>query len=316
MASKRDTAVIEAEGGASSGPPAPEGRADSVTSPLPDARADALNPHDDGEVTHVSRSTLEPLGHAFCEPTHPSDWTSGPRDACADCGFNREDHNAWFAHPNAPEPGDMTVTDYDANGEAIDREVGPKRAAQEGLPGVGQAGIWGDYQGHRLSHVQLAFGGGPDAPRDLAGKLKIGDRIHLLVTGYVANNGYQQDRDLIYFGKVRVKLDAVTVPGKRFVEDAMVVPEPLVTPPPELIRKALVHELVTRAAEWEADETTVETVGGAYPLPLLNRAADLIADLAHLFDPLPFEEDGSDLATSDDVEEAEPAADAEAMAEA
>lgn len=293
MARKRDTAVIEAEGGASSLPPAPEGSADRVA-----------DPHEGEDITRPERGSIIPLGHAFCEPRAVAvDWVASARDACADCGFNREDHNPLFGQPNA-EPGDMTVTDYDAKGEAIDREVGTKPTAQPTLPGVPSEGIWGDYQGHRLSHVQLAFGGGPDAPRDLAGKLKIGDRIHLLVTGHVANNGYQQDKDLIYFGKVRVKLDAVTVPGKRFVEEAMVVPEP-----PELIRRSLVEPFVIEAAAFLDGRE-----------PSMADCLALLADLASLFDPLPFEEDGET-----DVDEATGSADdtsplsaalAEAMAEA
>lgn len=291
MPSKAATAELAADGGATTMPTAPEGSADRVA-----------DPHEGEDITRPERGSIIPLGHAFCPASgHAVDWQVSPADPCADCGFDYRDHNPLFGQ-EPPAPGDVTVmaTGYE-NGEAIDREVGPKCSAQEGLPGVGQASIWGDYQGHRLSHVQLAFGGGHDAPRDLAGKLKIGDRIHLLVTGYVANNGYQQDKDLIYFGKVRVRLDAVTVTGKRFVEDAMVVPEP-----PELIRKALVQELVTRADELLEDGGILAGDGTA-------RVNGLIADLAHLFDPLPFEEDANSPGSPDSSPLS--AALAEAMAE-
>jgi len=260
--SKAALAELAANGGASTLPTAPNGSAERVA-----------DPHEGEDITRPDRDSTILLNHAFHGQGVKQNGVTEPWDICADCGWPRSDHNPDYGK-DAPEPGDMTITDYDAKGEAIDREVGPKPTAQPTLPGVPSASIWGDYQGHRLSHVQLAFGGGPDAPRDLAGKLNIGARIHLLVTGCVASNGYQQDKDLIYFGKVRVKLDAVTVPGKRFVEEAEAM---TITPPPAFVHKSVVADLVKRAFEDDGKPATDEGAESE-PSPLSAALAEAMAE--------------------------------------
>lgn len=273
MASKRDTAVIEAEGGTTT--------------------ERVAGPHEGEDITHVSRATLEPLGHAFCpqygaEPDKPE-----PTDSCADCGFDFRDHNPWFGQPNS-QPGDVTVTDYDAKGEAVDRAVPPITVEPE-LPGMPEGGIWGEYQGRRLTHVALGFGGGPDAPASLAGKLGLGQTVYLSAKCTVASNGFRRDKQtLLPYGTASLHVESVSVAGEPLpVADEVPVP-------PELIRRSIVEEFVKRAAAVDAKWFDARTEPSAEAMIEGDEmAAELISDLAHLFDPRP---DSSDLAAADTQE--------------
>lgn len=298
MAKRAEQAIIDSEGGVATMPAAPEGSAERLRNSGDSIAAEAKeSAHDDDFVLHPPKESIEPLGHAFCrtravhtsycalvhDRDHDCDCHPAPPlpiEICKDCGWPFSDHNPDFGK-EPPVPGDtqIHVTDYAANGESVDRTVEPKPSKQAALPGT-DGHIWGEYDGLALSHRQFSFGGSPHFPRELAnlfpnGHLRAGDRQHFVVTGIVGKSEFGPDAHGINFGKTKFKIDAVSLPGK----GEAAPDERKDDIPPELIRKSMVTELVTRAAGLAAT--------GGEPI----EAWEIVRDLSHLFDPLPFEED-------------------------
>lgn len=274
MVSKKDQELANSDGGVATMPTAPEGSAERI--------------HDDDELLHPPKASIEPLSHAFCEPRETSrcecgeirmncDCVDTPDTECADCGFDRRDHNPNYGQP-VTEPGDaqIRVTDYGANGEAVDRGVSPRPKQQEPLPGMPAPPDWGIHQGLPVTRMILGFGGAPNAPHPLAGNLDLDETVWLKIGCSVAATRYKRgkkDED----GTVA---EAVGVTSLHIdsceVLDAALIPNV----PPELISKALVTPLVAWAAEAAARENLD-----------LDEVRDILENVAALFDPLPFDED-------------------------
>lgn len=331
VVSKRDKEAIEQGGGVATMPPAPEGSAERVA-----------DEHDEGFVTHPPKSSVEPLGHAFCRQHNPgcpalkgaTECTCPvmlrlPTSICADCGWPYSDHNPSFGEPPL-EPGDaqIHVTDYGANGEAVDRVVEPKREEPKGRPrsqpGLGDLPLppdWGWHVGLPVTRMILGFGGSPNCPPELAGQLDLDETVWLTMGCSVASTRYKRGKK----DEDGVVVEAVGVTSLHIdsceLLDAEARPQPANDIPPDLIGKALVSGLVKRAtAIMTAPKTDNGTADEHRDLLALR---DLCVDLAHLLDPLPFDGDEEPVPISTpnpSGEESEPSqleqSLAEAMAEA
>lgn len=219
----------------------------------------------------ATEETDDTTRHAFKEPAHiTADATQvrTPSDNCLECGWSRVSHPdydpALFENPIRVNSGDANAT------EGTAKKRGKKsEATQAEMPGIPSGGIWGEYQGRRIAYVKLGFGGGPGAPRELAGHLDLGGEVWLYIGGTIAGNQHKRDKAGDTYEAVSIFVDTVSV-------DRIQPKEPEV--PDTLMRKSLLTPLVARA--WAA----LDPESDADVLALLT-------DLAHILDAPPETDD-------------------------
>ncbi len=297
--------ALAAEGGVAEPVRAPEGSADRVLEePIeradgwPVRVADALDDVEDGPIgeTEVEEGATPltaalaaavafaetreaAVGHNMVEPPHIAEnayANPSPEDICPQCGWSRADHQDYDPARFAP----IRVNTGGADG--ADAEVKPRkrkakeetaapRNAQGELPGVPSGGMWGEYQGRRVAYVKLGFGGGPGAPRELAGHLDLGARCWLHISGTVAGNQHKRDKEGDTYESVSLFVDTVSV-------DRIEEP-PAPSLPTTLMRKAVLLDFVTRALAL-VKAGPDEGEGG-----MTAAAWELVGDVSRAFDP-------------------------------
>lgn len=91
------------------------------------------------------------------------------------------------------EKPELTVTDYDSRGEAVD--VPAKRTGdQPTLPGIpAPRELWPRYDGYRVTEVALAFAGIADLTQnpELAAALAMGNRFELVISGEIVGRAHK-----------------------------------------------------------------------------------------------------------------------------
>lgn len=97
------------------------------------------------------------------------------------------------------EPGPVTVTDYDANGEAVDVPVDTTAPVgeQAEMPGFEKPELWDRFEGRRISKVILSFAGTCDLSDDpeLARQLHLREEVAFTIEGQVTGKAFKLRTD-------------------------------------------------------------------------------------------------------------------------
>lgn len=112
--------------------------------------------------------------------------------------------------------GSILVNDYDANGEAIARQV-PIEPAQPEFPDMPEKhpGLWPDYQARRIAEVHISFSGDIDLSREAAAHTADFERfVTATVTGQVTGHKYTRRKK----GGGLIGAATMVVEGVRFGE--------------------------------------------------------------------------------------------------
>lgn len=174
-----------------------------------------LEPHDCGAALKAAQAIGDVPGDGDAKPGDRFYCTCGliyvhDCDEAEGCEWQRQE-----------EP--ITVTDYDANGEAVDR---PVAEAQPELPGMPPAlDIWPRFMGRRVASMAFSFSGKPEADSHdehliaVAKSLTFGLPVVATIHGQITDINHKGGDTGPLSGTAKVKIGWIDWSGGRETED-------------------------------------------------------------------------------------------------